>query len=342
MRAFCVECGTEGFVYEGLCADCLPKKRSFVSVPGVLELTRCTHCGRFDLPGGWQDVPLDQALELLLRAEVRVSRDVVEHRLSVDHRAEGPETLRARYAAHLEIGDLSVVETGDAEVRRKGGTCPECARQRGDYFEAVLQVRATDRSLTGEEQGLVQEAVTERIRTTEGLFLTKYEVVHGGLDFYLSSSEASRGLARDLARRLGGELAASPRLHGRKAGRELYRVTYRVRLPPFAAGDVLKVEGRPHRVLRLGRPVLAVDLTTGRERGLDPKALAESRPTDARTVEGVVLFQEGDEVEVLDTETQETLRVAKPAGWEPADERVLLIRTAERTYLAPLPRTETS
>lgn len=330
-----MECGTEGLVYEGLCASCLPRKRTFVRLPEVLELVECVHCGAVRLPGGWRHASRQEALEALVDGAAETPREVRSRHLTVTAEPRDPHALGLAYRARVELPSLAVTQEGEAEVRLKRATCPTCSRQRGAYFEAILQVRAQGRSLQEAEEAVVREAVARRVQGTEGLFVAREERVHGGLDLYLSSNPAARALARLLGERLGGQVAASPRLHTRKGGKDVYRVTYRVRLPAFARGDVIRLQGRPHRVLRLGNPVVARDLTTGEERRFDPRTVAGAEPLDAQVREGIVVLQEGEELEVLDTETQEVLRVRRPPALRLEGDRLTLVRTGDRTYLGP-------
>src|SRR5438309_123034 len=64
---FCVECGTEGPVYEGLCAKCFRKKYPVVQPIELLDVARCESCGSYRLRPGWSKVDRELALPQILR-----------------------------------------------------------------------------------------------------------------------------------------------------------------------------------------------------------------------------------------------------------------------------------
>lgn len=235
MRSFCVECGTEGPVYEGLCADCLPQKRTLVDLPAVLELERCVHCGRFHVPRGWAEVDLGSALQQTVEKAAAVSRDVRDHRVLLHMDLRHPDEVGLRLAHRVDLPGLVAGQVGESRVRLRRTTCPDCAKQHGQYYEAILQVRAQKRTVGTKEKETIRALIEERVRGDPRLFVTKEEAVHGGLDIYLSSNRAAKALAQRVKSHLGGKVTSSPKLHGRRGGRDVYRVTYAVRLPPKAA-----------------------------------------------------------------------------------------------------------
>ncbi|MFQ5918984.1 MAG: NMD3-related protein [Thermoplasmata archaeon] len=235
MISFCVECGTEGPVYEGLCADCLPTKRTLVELPSVLELERCVHCGRFHVPRGWEETDLSEALLRTVEKAAEVSRDVRDHRVLLHMDLRHLDEVGLRLTHRVVLPGLETEQIGESRVRLRRTTCPECAKQHGQYYEAILQIRAQKRPVAEEEKKTVRALIEERVRGDPRLFVTKEEAVHGGLDIYLSSNKAARALAQRVRSHLGGKVTSSPKLHGRRGGRDVYRVTYAVRLPAEAA-----------------------------------------------------------------------------------------------------------
>ncbi|MFQ5907364.1 MAG: NMD3-related protein [Thermoplasmata archaeon] len=234
MRSFCVECGTEGPVYEGLCANCLPQKRTLVDLPQVLELQRCVHCGRFHVPRGWEEADLEEALQRTIEKAAKVPRDVRAHRVLLHMDLRHPDEVGLRLTHRVELPGLSAEQIGDARVRLRRSTCPDCAKQHGQYYEAILQIRAVERPVAKREVKAVRGLVEARTRTDPRLFVAREEAVHGGVDFYLSSNRAAKALAQRIKAQLGGRVSSSPKLHGRRGGRDIYRVTYAVRLPAEA------------------------------------------------------------------------------------------------------------
>src|SRR5881396_864917 len=212
---FCVECGAEGPTYQGLCARDFLRKHPVVAPPEVLDIERCSSCGSFRSKSGWSKIDRELALTGLLR--------------------EAIQDFRVR-------------------VRIKPSLCDSCQKQRGRYFEGVLQVRGDGRDLTSQEMRAVRTLVSARVDRAgdPAAFISRIEEVHGGLDFYLSTNALGKTLARELSESFGGSVSSSPKLFGQKQGREVYRVTSLVRLGAFHTGEVVAVhpeseEARPVR-----------------------------------------------------------------------------------------------
>src|SRR5439155_173817 len=64
---FCVECGAEGPVYEGLCANCFRKRHPIVAPVEFVDVPRCQSCGSYRLRSGWTKADRDLVIPQLLR-----------------------------------------------------------------------------------------------------------------------------------------------------------------------------------------------------------------------------------------------------------------------------------
>ena len=242
---FCVECGKEGPVYEGLCANCFRKRHPVVQPVEVLDMLRCDSCGSFRLRSGWSKVDRDLALPQLLR-EAMPPLPPYE-RVGFTHvaREEDANNLAVTVKAVGRFRDLAPLQDFHLRVRIKPSICDSCQKQRGRYYEGILQVRGEERNLTPREGRDVRTFVAARLDRSDDTeaFVSRIEEVHGGLDFYLSKNSLAKGLARDIAGTFGGTVSASPKLFGQKEGREVYRVTALVRLGACQKGDVVRHKG---------------------------------------------------------------------------------------------------
>lgn len=333
MKAFCVECGREGPVYEGLCAECLATKRSLVELPPVTEVVQCAHCQRYHLPGGWREAALDEALTAVLERAARVVRDARHHRLRATA-TEREGKLAVRVEARIDLPEMTVVQETQVEARVRTTTCPRCSRQRGDYYEAILQLRADGRGVRPQELQEARALVAKRVAADAELFVTREEEVHQGWDVYLSSSRATKSLAHALRGRLGGHVSASPRLHTRKGGRDIHRTTYLLRLPGPSVGDVVRLEGKPALILTAGRSPTLWELSSGEVRRVEARALARAEPLDARVVPGQVVSRGEATWQVMDTRDYHVHEVPSPLRLEEGDE-VRLVLIGDAAYAAP-------
>src|SRR5881392_2164982 len=270
---FCVECGAEGPVYEGLCANCFRKRHPIVAPVEFIDVPRCQSCGSYRLRSGWTKADRDLVIPQLLREAMPPLAPY--ERLSFTHvaREEDANNLSVRVKAAGRFQELTAVQDFQVRIRIKPSYCDACQKQRGRYYEGILQVRGEDRELAPREVRAARTFVAARIDRSEDpeAFVSRIEEVHGDLDFYVSTNALAKGLARDLAGAFGGTVTASPKLFGQRQGREVYRVTALVRLPAFQKGDVVRHKGAVAEVTSVRPFVVLRDLATGESSRFKPK-----------------------------------------------------------------------
>jgi len=182
---FCVECGREGPTVEGLCPACFRAKRPLVRPPETIDAVVCKECGRVETAGGWARVPLESAIPRILQERVPVDPRAARPAFSYSMAREDPRNYRLTVKVAARIQDVEVVESFTTRLRVKQGQCPTCTRRRSRYYEGIVQLRAEGRALTDAERGrlvrFVEEAVERRAAKGEEAFVSKVEVVRGGV-----------------------------------------------------------------------------------------------------------------------------------------------------------------
>jgi nonsense-mediated mRNA decay protein 3 len=334
---FCVECGAEGPVYQGLCGKCFPKKHPAIAPVDMLDLSRCTSCGSFLLRSGWSKVDRDLALTQLLREAMPPLAPYERVGFTQVAREEDANNLAVTVKAVGRFQDLAPVQNFHLRVRIKPSLCDTCQKQRGRYFEGILQVRGEDRDLAPREIRAVRTFVAARVDRSEDreAFVSRMEEVDGGLDFYVSQNALAKGLARDLAGAFGGTVSSSPKLFGQREGREVYRVTALVRLGAFQKGDVVRHKGTLAEVTSVRPFVVLRDLETGESRRFKPKDVRRARRIDSERFEARLERIESGEVVAVHPESGErrplrpTPRTAGPKG--------VVVWTPDGAYLSSLP-----
>ncbi len=288
---FCVECGAEGPVYQGVCASCFAKKHPLVHPPANVDVPRCSQCGALHFRSGWSRVDLDVAIPQLLREQTKVLPPFEHVTFTHVAREEDANNFFLTVKAAGRFEDLRQVQDFHVRLRIKPSVCDTCQKQAGRYFEGILQVRAEDRDLTSREMRAVRTLVLSRVergRDEGGDFISRTEKIHGGLDFYVSTNALGTRLAKEVADAFGGTVSSSPKLYGQRQGKELYRVTSLVRLPAFQVGDVVRHKETVAEVLTLRPFVELRDLVTGEARRYKPKDLRGLRRVEAERFEAEV------------------------------------------------------
>src|SRR5437764_7538226 len=141
---FCVECGAEGPVYEGLCANCFRKRHPTVAPVEFVDVPRCQSCGSYRLRSGWTKADRDLVIPQLLREAMPPLAPY--ERLSFTHvaREEDANNLSVRVKAAGRFQELTAVQDFQVRIRIKPSYCDACQKQRGRYYEGILQVRRSE------------------------------------------------------------------------------------------------------------------------------------------------------------------------------------------------------
>ena len=333
---FCVECGAEGPVYEGVCASCFGKKHPLVEPPAYVDVPRCAQCGAFHFQSGWSRVDLDAAIPRLLRERIRPLPPFDNMTFTHALREEDPNNYFLTVTATGRFDDLYQGQDFHVRLRIKPSMCDTCQKQAGRYYEGILQVRAEDRDLTTAEMRSVRTLVLARVERgrDEGAdFVSRTEEIHGGLDFYVSTNRLGARLAKEIVEAFGGSISASPKLFGQRQGKEIYRVTTLVRLPAFRVGDVVRHKGVLNEILSL-RPFTELrDLRTGEKRRYKAKDLRGLRRVDAERFETEIRPDARGQLlaEHPDSGAERPIRTP---GAGPG--RHIVVWTAEEAYLSAL------
>ena len=332
---FCVECGREGELIGSLCRECYSKKHALVSLAPHVDLTLCAHCSAMLTDKGWQDVgSVREAAEIALERSLLLAKDARVSEMRVQITQKDERNLQADLDLLLSVDGNDFERKLNTIVRIKRGSCTECSKQQGKYYEAILQVRGPDRSLPERTEAEVDRFVRDRVasmrKSSREIFVSKIDRVKGGLDFYFSTIPAARSIARELESSMCAEYKESSSLWGRRDGKDIYRMTFMVRLRGFGAGDVIEHESGLYYVVGMSRGMVrGVDISTGEERALRLKEPGECSlvTSKSRVLKAVVVTDSKDELQVLDPETMKTLDIRKPQGFSRKGEQVRLVKT---------------
>lgn len=235
---FCVKCGApiRGGV---LCVLCGPK-----DAPAKLRVTICAVCGRWLSKARWMPArPLAEVIGGLLG-------------------------VKAAALPPLSGRDRIVVERPPAVVEVKRGQCGLCARGHTDYFEGVLQLRGARAETLEEVREFLQAYIAAH--ADRSLWVTKSVPRKDGVDLYLVSRRGVSELASRLQARFGGALSQSPKLFSknRQTSKAVYRLNALLVLPAVRVGDFVRTEQGVARVTRLGKPLKATLVESGKRLNL--------------------------------------------------------------------------
>ena len=339
---FCVECGAEGQELIGsICRECYAKKHVWAKLPDHVDLVLCTHCSSMQVGEDWQDIgSVGEGIDSVLRRAVVLPEGakLVDVKAKLEER--DPRNMLASVDVKLSAHGVEFETSLSTVVRMKRGSCKECSKKMGSYYEAMLQVRTSGREREGESEGEIESFVRSRTdalrKGSRSVFISRTERVRGGLDFYFSTAQAARAVARELQETRCAEYKESSSLWGRRAGEELSRMTYLVRLPGFGPGDVVEHGSKDYLIRSMSKGnVHAVELRTGDMRAIKMKEAGDfkvSRPA-SQILRAVVLMETDSDVQVLDPDSMTPLDLRKPQGFVRKGEQIRLAKTRLGAYV---------
>ncbi len=317
----CASCGRES--EHAICGRCLAKREKLIRHPGVVEIISCPKCGRFKFSGKWVEIEFEEALDKAISSSFYVHPEYEVRDIEFD----GDGHFYRFKAKGIVRGDY-VDQEGFFEVKVKKETCQKCSREAGGYYEAIIQLRAKNRSLLEEEIRRVSEIISEEISSSgsERSFLTKVEERKEGLDFYIGDSKVAKKVARRIVREMGAEFKESPKIAGRKDGVDVYRMTYLVRLPEYFPGDVVLSNGK----IVVAKINKGYDVLTGESVPLENVRVLVRR---SELRKGYVVSEDDYAIEVLSGE--EVYAVEKPSYGIGIGEEVFLAVINDKAYAIP-------
>ena len=341
---FCVKCGRDcEESLDGLCIDCWLDGRRLTELPHHVDLKVCTNCGEFQFGDRWVKKELEVAVQDAAVDALSVIRDAKVTGVSTSFECQDPYVYVVNVRSDCDVMGYETSDEASTIVRIKNNVCKRCSRQLGSYYEAILQIRtAAKGGLTKEQReeslAFTEDYVERAASTNKSLFITKMEMVTGGVDVYLSSISLGKNLAKEFSELYCAETKESPKLVGQTTdGQDMYRLTYLVRLPDYHVGDVVIFENRYCKLIRVsGNGGRVLDLMNFRESSVRKSDMTSiklyEKADDLK--EATVINVTGNEIQVLHPDNFSTVDLKVPEGYEAGDS-VRTVAIEDVLYLVP-------
>jgi nonsense-mediated mRNA decay protein 3 len=333
-----------------LCDACYFEDFDLVDAPDRIEVAVCSGCGAVHRGNRWVDVDARDYTDVAVdetREALGIHVGARNVTWAVDPEQVDENTIRMHCQFTGVVRETPLEESVVVPVKISRGTCDRCGRIAGGYYNAIVQVRATDRTPTSEERNRAVERAEAYIADRESAgdrnaFITEVEEVDDGVDIRISTTQMGQGVASRIVRELGGSVESYPTLVTEDSdGNEVYRVTYAVRLPKFTPGDVIAPDddGGPVLVRSVSGNLKGVRLASGEpyEASFDDEKLAAGRLADEEdAVETtVVAVTDAHAVQVLDPETYETKTIPRPEFFDADAGTVPVLKTRAGLHALP-------
>ncbi len=292
----CVECGKEGKTYEGLCLDCYLKKKKLIDIPSKITITFCRNCDSYRIEKTWKRGNFFEDLKRYIDSKIRAD---VNYKLDFDGK-------RVRCVGFFE--GRKIQEEKEIEIIKKYRLCDKCALKRGGYYEAILQIRGT------KDYKEIEKIIKRKIKEKE-TFISKKEIVRGGIDYYIGNKKAAMAAVKEIKEKFGGDVNISSSLVGLKEGKRIYRDTYSIRFPEYSIGDFLKIDEKVYRIVAIGKKLELEDFE-GERKHFYKDELKKAIKLEMEKRDAMVLHEDDKGLYIMDTKTYKTFFINKPRNWK--------------------------
>jgi len=316
----CVICGKEG-EYR-ICGECLAERKKVAFIENF-NLEFCSKCNSVKIGKSWTKIDFSEAIQRMVSEKLRVEPNFDVHEIIIMEKA-------AVLRGVLNGDPVEVTVPLNYRVRRI--SCPRCSMESGGYYESIVQIRAVGRELREKELEIAKEIVRKTISESEGEkeFLSKFEIVKNGIDFYLGSRKLGEKISKRISEEFGGRVFETRRLHTRVDGRDRYRFTFLIKLPEYEDMDVV-VKNETLYVVKNARLGKGIDIFTGKHANILETSVAVRRNSLSW---GIITNLDESSAEVM-TENGNVVIVQRPFGAEVGKE-VFVFEYRNRTYAFPV------
>ena len=314
--AICPKCGGASKTGD-ICGVCKVSDIEWFTYEPRISITRCPQCDALYDHKMWVDDTRDrEELEYEAATQaVRFYRDSEKPEIAISLFENSTNRTFATVDVSSILYGVSCAATVKIEIIWKSEACTRCARQFGNYYEGVVQLRADGRKATPAEQDEARKIAiaTEKALHEEGdrlSFIANMEDTREGLDITVGSKAIGEQISRDIIKKMGGRYSFHPTLIGEKEGKRLYRVTYSVRLMKFPKGSIIKIKQTYGEIISgEGKTFTYVDLKTGFTKTVADTTVAELIGSLADAKPYMVVYTDAGIVGIMDEDSGETKEV---------------------------------
>lgn len=317
---FCIKCGKENEeLFKGLCHSCFAAGNKLITIPSELEVESCAHCSSIYVGDKWIETELreEEFIAQTIAQESVPDEDAEDVTLEIDLINQKGSILEMLVTANGNVLGIPIEREFKINVKLNRNACPECSKHASGYYEAVLQLRADERSLETEEiqkaDKIIKNLLEKLSRTNRMAYLSQRVGIKEGIDYYFGSYKAARKISNVLKEQMGGMMGESPRLMGRdkSAGKDLYRIWISLRLPLFKKGDFLAHKDHVGQIIDVnGRKIVIMDLET-----LENISISWREYSNLEKVAG----KEDIKITTVTSKTPTEIQLLHPETYQPMD-----------------------
>lgn len=240
-----------GYDYEKTCPRCYSNSHKLISLKKKPKITRCSMCGKYLVSGKWVVNSLAATIESLLNKNLSI--DKLPHQINIKTEfSESGETVFLTIRAEGTLEGFTWQQTLHRPIPIELKSCTLCSRKAGNYYEAIIQIRASGRLPVEEELKKASDVILAIASPRQNTILREKKVT-GGVDYYVAPIRTARLMARHL-KRIGATLSENTHhlSQNRLTGKAILRWAILARLPDYNVGDFVEMNQKLYQVISIG------------------------------------------------------------------------------------------
>ncbi|ATZ61649.2 MAG: NMD3-related protein [Methanosarcinales archaeon Met12] len=338
---FCPGCGRES--KEGLCTPCFLKHFNLIEHPSMLELEICPTCRACFVGGRWTKYhDYADAVTPIAMSQLNIHPDANELRIALKPQVSDGCASKVHVRVDAVVQRMDVFKEFDVEVRIKKRACDRCSLIAGGYYEGIVQVRASGRTLTEMERHISEKIAHTVIKQIQELsknaFISDIKHLKEGMDIYVGAIKIGRQISKAIIDKFGGNFSEASKLVGQRDGKNIYRISFAVRIPNLMPGDIISLRDSVIQITDSRKKVIGIDLMTGARFISDAKKLKGVKllchESDAEAT--ILTMVQDDEIQILDPDSYKPMTLPRPPFLtaESGDD-VLVVKTEKGMFILP-------
>ncbi len=196
---FCPKCGKEAELVDGFCRECFLKKTTLIEAGN--KFVKCSICGKWLSKGAWKK------FEDAVKDSLKVKGDLLDFSVT---------DAGNRFIVNYDIEFMGTIFEGEIDIQpsMRKIACTNCSRERGGYYESIIQLRGDWK---------------KAYDLSHRLFTSKVEMKKEGVDLYVVKFAEGNKFVSEMKKLFKPEVKMSSSMAGMKDGKEINRKTILLR-----------------------------------------------------------------------------------------------------------------
>lgn len=355
-KRFCALCGksTEK-LYNNICINCYRSKIDNIRIPSKISLNECKICGSLYLDNYYfprkKEVNWEKFLKKIILKVIK-NKSVLDTNIfklssieiNVISDKDDERIFQADITISRYIDDEVLYNTNKKiEVTIKYHICRKCKINFYKSKRVIIQIRAKNRPIKGEEKKNILKVVKNTVKSTyenekEMFFIDIEEGERGSIDIKLNSKSLANKIVRNLRKKYPFSMSTTSKmLKSTPRKEEKYQTTIRLLLPTIKAGDIIERKKKYYFVKRIDKEkIIIISLENYRKKTLNKMHLSRKEYNIVDKVEygyGIIISRSKNLIQLLDVKNYHTYSISLP--FIPKEKIVKYILIGGRPFILP-------